>query len=130
MLQVRMPGKSLDFTYHDLPHHTKCAIATRVGEVFASLHTIRSVVAGRPTMSLKEIRVARFRDPEERWTNTKPDLVLYENGPARQSTFDLIHAIIAPQLGRAIPRDKDVESIKYFQQILAVASEMYKLGVW
>ncbi|KAJ5718756.1 hypothetical protein N7488_004402 [Penicillium malachiteum] len=81
MLQVRMPGNSLDFTYHDLPHHTKCAIATRVGEAFASLHTIRCVAAGRPTMSLKEIRVARFRDPEERWTNTNPDFASGTKSP-------------------------------------------------
>ncbi|KAJ5720282.1 uncharacterized protein N7483_008216 [Penicillium malachiteum] len=130
MLQVRIPGKSLDFTYHDLPHQTKCAIATRVGGVFASLHSIRSVVAGRPTISLKEIKVSRFRDPEEHWCTRVPELVPYEDGPASQSTFDLIYAIIAPQLDREIVRNERIEKINYLQNILTVASEMHESSVW
>ncbi|KAJ6024871.1 hypothetical protein N7540_005668 [Penicillium herquei] len=132
MLQVRIPGTSLDFTYHDLPQKTKCAIATRVGQVFAALHSIRSVVAGRPTMSMKEVKVARFRDPEEHWCMQLPELVPYEDGPASQSTFDLIHAIIAPQLEREIAKNGRVGATKIndLQKVLTVASEMHKFGVW
>jgi hypothetical protein len=51
MIQTRIPGSPLFPAYPDLPHEMKCAIAYELGKVFLQLNFIRSVVAGRPTLS-------------------------------------------------------------------------------
>lgn len=126
MIQIRLPGEDLDCIYRDLSHETKCAIATKIGDVFSQLHTIRSVSAGRPTLSSNKVMLAPFycREPDEQ------KLVPFKSGPTTQSVKELVHTILDSRIKQAIAKGNDPLRVKICKNMLTIASEMDELGVW
>ncbi|CZS99750.1 uncharacterized protein RAG0_08064 [Rhynchosporium agropyri] len=80
MIQKRISGIPLFPAYPDMPHGTKCAIAKEFGKFFSELHSIKSVVAGRLTLStvIESLMIQPFNSEES------DTAVPYEAGEAAQ----------------------------------------------
>ncbi|CZT49760.1 uncharacterized protein RSE6_10649 [Rhynchosporium secalis] len=80
MIQKRISGIPLFPAYPDMPHGTKSAIAKEFGKFFSELHSIKSVVAGRLTLSTvnESLMIQPFNSEES------DTAVPYEAGDAAQ----------------------------------------------
>jgi aminoglycoside phosphotransferase (APT) family kinase protein len=59
MVQRRIPGLTLLWTYTSLSHETKCAIARELGQTFKALHSIKSSTAGTLELSPQGILMVK-----------------------------------------------------------------------
>jgi len=126
MIQTRIPGLSLFPTYPDMPHEIRCAIAKELGEFFSELHSIRSVTAGRLTLSPSQgsLMIQQFNN-----TETDAD-VPYENGPAAQTTSDLLRIILGHKKELAVAEGPNQAfRVSFFDKFITMASEMSTFGV-
>ncbi|KAL2067208.1 hypothetical protein VTL71DRAFT_1632 [Oculimacula yallundae] len=126
MLQTRIPGSSLFLTYPDVSHATKCAIAKELGKVYSELLSINSVTAGRLRLSPshESLTIQPFHNPEITAT------AHYQEGPAAQTTFDMLRASLDHQMELAAAQGPNQSfRISFFDQFIAAASEMNALGV-
>ena len=109
-----------------MPHEMRCTIAKELGEVYSELHSIRSVTAGRLTLSPSQgsLMIQPF-------DNTETDAtVLYENGPAAQTTLDMLLAILEHKKELAVAEGPNQSfRVSFFDHFIATASEMHALGV-
>jgi aminoglycoside phosphotransferase (APT) family kinase protein len=111
MIQTRIPGSSLFPAYPDMSHEMRSAIAKELGEFFSELHSIRSVAAGRLTLSSSQGS-------------------LYEDGPAAQTTSDMLRTILEHKKELAIAEGPNqLFRVSFFDSFITMASEMRDLGV-
>ncbi|QKX56265.1 uncharacterized protein TRUGW13939_03366 [Talaromyces rugulosus] len=90
MIQTRIPRSPFFPAYPDMTHEMRCLIAKELGKVYSELHSTRSVTAGKLTLSPSQTSLMI-----QPFDNAEPDgIVPYENGPATQSTFDMLRAIL------------------------------------
>ncbi|KAL4946725.1 kinase-like domain-containing protein [Aspergillus oleicola] len=126
MIQRRIPGSSLFPNYPNLPHDMKCAIATELGKVYSEMHSIKSVTAGRLTLSPSQesLMIQPFGD-------TSTDLLVpYENGPAAKTTSELLCLLLTCWKEQAAAEGPNQSvRISFFDQFLTTASEMNALGI-
>ncbi|KAJ5730045.1 uncharacterized protein N7483_004553 [Penicillium malachiteum] len=125
MLQKRIPGESLYKINADLTHDEKCAIATGLGRVVSELHSIRSTITGRLCWKSPEeqLMIQPFGDQEV------VTLLPYEKGPATQSCFDMLRAILEPKIEKVAASNPDEVELLEEPHLLTMASEMNDLGV-
>ncbi|OJJ46471.1 hypothetical protein ASPZODRAFT_142285 [Penicilliopsis zonata CBS 506.65] len=133
MIMMRISGSPLWPGYPDLSQELKCAIAKDLGAVYLQLHSIRSVTAGRITSlpcpedpSKDSLRIQPLDRPA-----ATDSTVPYEKGPAAQTVFDTIHAILQHQKDLATAMNPSAASfrIELYDQFLTIASEMDALGI-
>lgn len=126
MIQKRIPGLSLFPAYPDMPREMKYAIAKELGSFFSEVHSIRSVTAGRLTLSPSHnsLMIQPFN-------NTETDAaVLYEDGPAAQTTLDMLCAILEHKKELAVSAGPNHSfRVSFFDSFITTASEMSALGV-
>jgi len=126
MIQTRIPGSCLFPRYPDMPHEMKCAVSKELGECLSELHSIRSVTAGRLTLSPSKgsLMIQPF-------DNTETDAtVLYENGPAAVTTSDTLRAILEHKRELAVAEGPNQSfRASFFDSFITTASEMSALGV-
>ncbi|KAJ6016242.1 hypothetical protein N7540_010833 [Penicillium herquei] len=96
-----------------------------LGKVFFELHSIRSTITDRLCWKSPEeqLMIQPFGDQEV------AALLLYENGPATQSCFDLLRAILAPKIEKVTASNHDEVELREEPHLLDMASEMNDLGV-
>jgi hypothetical protein len=126
MIQERIPGLPVLSEYPGLPHKTKCAVARDLGRVFSIMHGLRNCAAGRLIWKEDTFRLEPL-DPSQR------DTLPCNDGPADQSTFELILDVLRSKLGRATEthRERDMTyKIEFFEKLTTVAREMEQAGVW
>ncbi|KAN0098864.1 hypothetical protein V8E51_014527 [Hyaloscypha variabilis] len=127
MIQTRIPGSPLFPAYPDLPHGMKCAIAFELGRLFSELNSIRSVVAGRLTLSPPQgpLRIQPFNNMDADAT------VLYENRPAAQKPSDMLLALLEYKKELAVAEGpKQSFRVSFFDSFIVVASEMSARGLF
>ncbi|PMD41799.1 hypothetical protein L207DRAFT_565571 [Hyaloscypha variabilis F] len=127
MIQTRIPGSPLFPAYPDLPYELKYDIAYELGRVFSELNSIRSVVAGRLTLSPSQgpLRIQPFN-------NMDPDAtVLYENGPPAQKPSDMLLALLEYKKELVVAEGpKQSFRVSFFDSFIVVASEMSARGLF
>lgn len=126
MIQTRIPGSSLFPAYPNLPFKMRCAIAKELGEVFFELLSIRSVTAGKLTLS--PAQGALVVQP---FVNTETDATVpYEDGPAVLTPSDMISAILQHKKQLAVAEGPNQSfRASFFDSFLKTASEMSALGI-
>lgn len=127
MIQTRLPGSSLFPVYPSMPHKTRCAIAKELGGFLSEMHSIRSVTAGKLTLSpsLGSLMVQPFNSTETDAT------LLYKSGPAAQTTSDMLHTTLkhGKELALAQSGPNQLFRVSIFDYFIAMALEMTALGI-
>ncbi|OQD78287.1 hypothetical protein PENDEC_c001G05364 [Penicillium decumbens] len=128
MIQERIPGLPCISEYPGLPHEAKCAVARDLGRIFSSMHGIRNRAAGRLIWKEDTLRL----EPLDPYYQKDP-VLLCNDGPADQSTFELILDVIRSKLAEAIQINRErswAYKIEFFEKLTIVAKEMEQAGVW
>jgi len=126
MIQRRLPGSDLFSIFPTMPHETRCALAQELGQVFSTLHTIRSNVAGnlRLSPSGESLMIQPFHSTEASAASA------YSNQPSTQTTADMLCAALEykKELSRA-NGSIDVLRADFFTSFITVAKEMSTLRI-
>ncbi|CAI7581210.1 unnamed protein product [Penicillium bialowiezense] len=126
MIQKRIPGVPLFPTYPNMPQQMKRVIAEELGKAYSELHSVRSVTAGRLTLSPSRdsLLVQPFDD-------TRTDAIVpYEDGPAAEATIDMLSSILTHKKELAGAEGPNRSwMIEFLDHFKTAASEMSALGV-
>ncbi|KAJ5287862.1 hypothetical protein N7478_003548 [Penicillium angulare] len=97
VIEKKMDGQPLSEFYFDLPHDSKCVVAQQLGEIVATMHTVRSGWSGRLVLCPEGKRVMVKQIDDE--SQVVPYEIL-DGKPTKnpKSTLDRFAAILPNQL--------------------------------
>ncbi|KAL5323622.1 hypothetical protein ACEPPN_008161 [Leptodophora sp. 'Broadleaf-Isolate-01'] len=126
MIQRRLPGTDLFSMFPTMSHETRCALARELGQVFSTLHSIQSNIAGnlRLSPSGESLMIQPFHNTEGSAASA------YLIGPSTQTTVDMLFAALEykKRLAAANGSD-DALRVEFFTSFITVAREMSALGL-
>ena len=128
MIQNRLSGASLHYTYRDLSYEQKRPIAEQYARLLLDLQGVTSQIAGvieGPTTGNEDFKIVHF---DLGWGSEKP---LPTDVPGNSTTIEMLKTQFARLRAESLRCEPpDMFDIEFWNQLEAAALEMHQAGVF